>query len=312
MDFQFTAAETARICSLLEAAGLPFIELGHGAGLGASEAGWGLAAETDEAYTKAAAETLQRAHWGMFSLPGVATPEQIARAANQGMKFLRVGITWGQTDAAEPLLREASNQGLLVFANFLKSHQVPAEDLALQADKALDFGADILYVVDSAGGMLPQEVAAYVKAIKKRHPSHPVGFHGHDNLGLGVANALAAVQAGASYVDACLQGIGRSGGNASTEQLLCVLRRSGYQISADLGRLLSLDEAQIPQRLDALQILSGLARVHSQHLPQILEQAEAAGLAPQQFLLAFAEEAELARSGEEVAQAARRLAERLR
>src|SRR5205823_1479586 len=81
IDFQFTARDTELICRELERAGFDLIEVGHGIGLGADEAGKGDAAESDESYMRAAASALERARWGMFCIPGIATLRHLDLAA---------------------------------------------------------------------------------------------------------------------------------------------------------------------------------------------------------------------------------------
>ena len=68
INFQFTARDTAIIAGKLDEAEFELIEIGHGVGLGASEAGYGQAAETDEGYMEAAASAVKRAKWGMFCI----------------------------------------------------------------------------------------------------------------------------------------------------------------------------------------------------------------------------------------------------
>src|SRR5207249_2088921 len=119
------------------------------------------------------------------------------------------------------------------------------------------YGADIVCVVDSAGGMMPEDVHAYIQAMRSTIDV-PVGFHGHDNLSLGIANVLAAIDAGATYVDSTLRGMGRGGGNAQTEVLVTVLKKRGIDLGVDINRLMDLSDRIIRPLMPA----GGLYPIH--------------------------------------------------
>ena len=241
IDFQFTAADTATLCRELERAGVGLIEIGHGIGLGASEAGHGLAAETDEPYMRAAADTLRRAKWGMFCIPGVATLAHVDRAAEYGMGFIRVGTNVSAVEQSEPFIARARKHGLRVTANFMKSYATDPAAFAEKASLSQRFGSEAVYVVDSAGGMLPGDVERYFKAVRDRCDI-PLGFHGHNNLGLALANSLRAVELGAVIVDTSLQGIGRSAGNTPTEVFVALMERVGIRLGIDPLQVMDVGE----------------------------------------------------------------------
>ncbi|MCK5557153.1 MAG: 4-hydroxy-2-oxovalerate aldolase, partial [Candidatus Hydrogenedentes bacterium] len=226
IDFQFTVRETAEVCAGLEQAGFRRLEVGHGLGLGASAMGHGRAAATDTEYLEAARAAAPTARIGMFFIPGIGTRSDMADAKKRGLDFIRIGTNVSETDTGEEYVKFAKDIGLEVSFNFMKSYAKSPGELVKIAEKTRQWGADVLTVVDSAGGMLPSEVAAYVKLLSKRTGS-TIGFHGHNNLDLAVANNVAALEAGASVVDCSLQGIGRSAGNAQTETMVLVLEKMG-------------------------------------------------------------------------------------
>jgi len=293
IDFQFTERDTMIIAAALENAGIDLIEIGHGVGLNASAAGKGVAAATDEAYLRAAARTLKRARWGMFFIPGIGRHEDLEMAADYGMHFVRVGTNASEVDQSREYIEHAKRLGLFVSANLMKSYTMPPAELAEQGSLSAQFGADLVCVVDSAGGMMPEDVRAYISAMRAG-VDVPVGFHGHDNLSLGVANVLAAIDAGATYVDSTLRGMGRGGGNPATEVLVTVLKKRGLDLGVDLNRLMDLSERIIKPMLpssglDPIDITSGYAQFHSSYLKTILKYADAYEVDPRDLIVAVCE-----------------------
>jgi 4-hydroxy-2-oxovalerate aldolase len=289
VDFQFTAEDTAVIAAGLEAAGIGWIEIGHGLGMHAAEAGKGAAAASDEAYLRAAAQTLRRAKWGMFFIPGIGRREYLDLAADCGMSFVRVGANAPEIERTEPFVAHARARGLHVSVNLMKSYAVPPERLVELSRMAESYGADVVSLVDSAGTMLPHDVRRYIGRMKEAL-SVDVGFHGHDNLALGMANVLAAIEEGATVVDTTLQGIGRGGGNPVTEILVAILHKQGVETGIDLNRLMDLSERVVQPLLkgkghDALNITSGYAGFHSSALQMILEQADRFRVDPRELIV---------------------------
>lgn len=267
IDFQFTAADTATIGAALETIGFRWIEVGHGLGLNASQAGKGLAAATDEEYMEAAAEALDQAKWGMFFIPGIGREEDIRLAADYGMSFVRIGTNVTETAQAEPYIALAKGLGLVVSYNAMKSYAVSPIEFGAVVAKVHGWGADIACLVDSAGSMDPDSVAAYLQAAKAQSAS-PLGFHGHDNLSLAMANTLRAIEEGAVLVDSSLQGMGRSAGNAVTEVLVAILQRREALPHIDLKAAMDVGQGLIQPLLgkrgvDPMAITGGLAKFHS-------------------------------------------------
>lgn len=273
VNYSFTSADTSIICHELEAAGFEFIEVGHGVGLRASLKGYGAAAATDEEYMVAAKEALTNTKWGMFCIPGIAEIEDIDLAAKHGMGFVRIGTNVTDIEKSEPFIKKAKSYGMFVTANYMKSYALSPEKFAEKVKLSEKYGVDVVYVVDSAGGMFPEDVRKYIEAIRKVS-NIPLGFHGHDNLGLAIANSLEAVHLGVDFVDTSLQGLGRSAGNASTEILISSLKKKGYDLNLDLFKILDLGQRYIQPILNRkgqmpLDIISGYADFHSSYMPHI-------------------------------------------
>lgn len=293
IDFQFTAEDTALIASTLESAGVPLIEIGHGLGLGAARAGKGEQAATDEDYLRAAAAALKTSRFGAFFIPGIGTETDLERAADCGAHFIRIGANVTELAQARPFIQKARDLGLAVSCNLMKSYAVPPQTFGDYGQMAEDFGAHVLCLVDSAGGMLPDDVRAYLEAARQRCALR-LGFHGHNNLSMAVANALAAYDAGATVLDASLQGMGRSEGNAVTEILVAILQKRGLLTEIDVNALLDASGAFIRPLLhnkgySGLGITSGRAKFHSSFLGRVLATAREFGVDPRDLILRVSE-----------------------
>jgi 4-hydroxy-2-oxovalerate aldolase len=274
----------------LEGVGLMLIEVGHGVGLGASEKGLGVAAETDEAYMKATAGVIREAEWGMFCIPGIATLEHIDLAASYGMDFVRIGTNVEDYAKSKPFIERAKKHGMFVCSNFMKSYVCKPEEFAHYAAEAEKFGSDVIYIVDSAGGMFPDDLARYVGAIRERSSTMRLGFHGHNNLGMGVANALKAAQLGIEIIDTSLQGFGRSAGNTPTEQFLCGLIRYGIDMDIDPVAVMNIAEKyiqpMIPTKgISSVDMVAGLALFHSSYMPVIEKYATQYRVDPRKLII---------------------------
>ena len=277
IDFQFTAQDTTTIAGALEAVGFRWIEIGHGLGLNASASGHGVAGATDEQYLDAAASALTKARWGMFFIPGIGRAENLRLAARYKMHFVRIGTDITRLSQAESFIKQAKDLGMLVAYNGMKSYAISAEQWGRSAAQAAAWGADIVCLVDSAGSMEPEEISQYLRAAKSQS-SVPLGFHGHDNLSLAMANTLRAVEEGAVMVDSSLQGMGRSAGNAVTEVLVAILQRRGLLSGVDMKGVLDVGVGLIRPLLhqagiDPTAVIGGQAKFHSSFSPKVARYA---------------------------------------
>lgn len=293
IDFQFTAEDTALLVSTLDSAGIRLIEVGHGMGLGAARAGHGEQPCSDRDYLRVAANASPAASVGAFFIPGIGTTDDLRLAAGEGAGFVRIGTNITELASAEPFIAEAKRLGLQVFANLMKSYAVPAAEWGECARQAAEFGADVVCLVDSAGAMLPKDVAAYLWKACGRTDVR-LAFHGHDNLCLATANALAAVERGACVVDASLQGLGRSEGNAATEVLAAVLEKRGLLEGVDVNGLLDISEAFVRPLLrqggrSGVGVTAGRARFHSSFLGRAMQAASQHGVDARDVILGLSE-----------------------
>lgn len=295
IDFQFSAGETNLIARRLDELGFPLIEVGHGIGMGASAKGMGTAAASDEEYMLAAADAVTDNKWGMFCIPGVAELDQIDVAAAHGMDFIRIGCEVDDAADARPYIEKARKLGLFVFSNLLKSYAVDRDYFVSQARRCTEYGAQCVYIVDSAGGMLPKEIGLLAAALRDGIQDVKLGFHGHHNLGMGVANALAGAELGFEVVDTSMQGLGRSAGNTPTEQFVAALIRAGYRVPYDPIDIMQAAEEMVRPLLrdpgiNSLDLTAGLALFHSSYMTRILKVAKAHRIDPRRLILAVCEQ----------------------
>ncbi len=293
IDFQFDYKDTAVIAKMLETSGVKYIEIGHGIGMNASQSGLGMAASTDEEYLKAAMENLSKAKFGMFFIPGIGRIEDIDLAADYGMDFIRIGTNVTETDNAEKFIKYAKKKDMLIASNLMKSYTLSPSEALKNAKNVADWGADIVTIVDSAGGMLPNEVSSYITTLRDNLDCR-IGFHGHNNFYLAIGNTLAAIESGATIVDTTLQGMGRSAGNAPTEIILLILKKIGYQTNIDMKKIFEIGENFIrpimkKQGFGPIDVISGYAQFHSKFTDTIFQVAKKTGVDPLDLIVKVSE-----------------------
>ncbi|MFH7339657.1 4-hydroxy-2-oxovalerate aldolase [Streptomyces sp. KHY 26] len=268
-----------------DAAGVPVVEVGHGNGLGASSLQVGRAAVPDDLMLSTVREALQHSRMAVFLLPGWGTSDDLRRALRHGADVVRVGVHCTEGSLAERHLGFLAEQGAEAHCVLMMSHMASPAELAENAARVVGYGARAVGIMDSAGHFLPDDVGERIGAIRAA-VDVPVIFHGHNNLGMAVANSVAAAQAGAGIIDGCARGFGAGAGNTQLEVLVPVLERTGFHTGIDLYALLDAAEfaehelMPAPPVTGSLSIVSGLAGVFSGFKHQVLEQARRAGVDP--------------------------------
>lgn len=282
IDYQFNVEDTFIVARGLSQAGIRHIEVGHGLGLNAQNVGKGSAAISDSQYISTARAAVKgESLIGSFFIPGIGTEDSLRAAADAGLDFVRLGIDVDEYMKLEPFTQLAKSLGLEVWGNMMKSYIVPPEKFGDIARRVGEGGVDVVALVDSAGGMTPDDVQAYTEACVER-TDIPLAFHGHNNLTLAVANCLRFVQVGGRYVDGSLAGLGRSGGNAATELLASLLAPRGLLSKPiDWEYLIQFADAvmafMVPfhSRHRSVEIATGLNYFHSSFSAIIEEAANA-------------------------------------
>lgn len=275
IDFQFDKNQTADITKGLHSLGFDFIEVGHGLGLGAwNNPNAGLSKENDETYIRAAKQAAPNASIGVFFIPGIGNKDDMGKAIENGIDFIRIGNNIDTFRNARTFAEYAKSKGLFVAINLMKSYGVKSYEFTKIA-KEIDSWqlADVIYLVDSAGCMMPDEVFEYIDRTHEKVAT-PIGFHGHNNLSLGIANTLQAVNAGATYIDTCIRGMGRSAGNAQTEIMIYILQKMGLSpIDTEIYKFYEFANKYIVPLMPHIQGLSdeeihiGISKFHSSYSP---------------------------------------------
>ncbi|MFH8366087.1 4-hydroxy-2-oxovalerate aldolase [Streptomyces sp. NPDC018031] len=268
-----------------DAAGVPVVEVGHGNGLGASSLQVGRAAVSDDLMLSTVREALRNSRMGVFMLPGWGTSDHLRKAIAHGADVIRIGVHCTETSLAERHLGFLREEGADAHCVLMMSHMATPAELAEHAAVVVGYGARAVGIMDSAGHFLPADVTERIGAIAGA-VDVPVIFHGHNNLGMAVANSVAAAQAGAGIIDGCARGFGAGAGNTQLEVLVPVLERTGFRTGIDLYGL--LDAAEFAERelmpappvTGSLSIVSGLAGVFSGFKHQVLELSGRAGVDP--------------------------------
>jgi 4-hydroxy 2-oxovalerate aldolase len=271
MRHRFSVEQVAAIAQALDDAGVPVIEVTHGDGLGGSSLQYGFSRTSEMNLIAAAREVCKQARIAALLLPGVGTLKDLKEAVSSGVQIVRIATQCTEADISEEHFAMAKELGLEAIGFLMMAHMRPPAELAAQARLMEAYGADCVYIVDSAGAMLPQDAYSRVQALKESLTCQ-VGFHAHNNLGLALGNSLAALDAGADQLDGCLRGLGAGAGNAPTEVLAVVLEKMGRNPGLDVYKLMDAAEyiiaplmpyEPLPNR-DALSI--GYAGVYSTFL----------------------------------------------
>lgn len=219
------------------------IEMGNAKGLGATEKG--IAAPiSDEAYLNLIKPYLSKADIGMFLNAKRYDARNVAMAADKGISFLRIGADAGDGAKTYSVIEDVKKHGITARYSLMKAYLLSPEELAEEAAQLEAHGLDEITIMDSAGTMMPQDVAQYVKAMKERLHI-PVGFHCHNNMGLSSANALAAYENGVDILDCCLLGMARSAGNLPTEIAVALMHMNGVAQDVDLYKLLDFEDKEL-------------------------------------------------------------------
>jgi 4-hydroxy 2-oxovalerate aldolase len=278
---QLSAEQVEAVVTALDAAGVPVIEVSHGDGLGGSSFTYGFSATPERNLIATAVASARRATIAALLLPGVGTAEDIHAAADLGIGIARIATHCTEADISIQHFGIARQLGLETVGFLMMSHSQPPEVLSEQAKIMVEAGCQCVYVVDSAGALVPQGVARRVSAVVDAvGGTAQVGFHGHENLACGVANSLAAIEAGAVQIDGSTRRMGAGAGNTPTEALAAVLEEMG--VRTGLNAMALADAAEEAVRpimtgectLDRMALVMGYTGVYSSFLKHAAMAAE--------------------------------------
>lgn len=270
---QISTEQMIRIATALDAAGVPLIEVTHGDGLGGTSVNYGFPAHSDEEYLRAVIPKLKRAKVSALLLPGIGTVDHLKMATDCGVSTIRVATHCTEADVSEQHISAARKLGVDTVGFLMMAHMIDTEGLVRQAKLMESFGANCIYCTDSAGYMLPDDVTSRINALRKAlQPETEVGFHGHHNMAMGIANSLAAIEAGANRIDGSAAGLGAGAGNTPLEVFNAVCHRMGIETGVDVFKLMDVAEDLVvpmmddPVRIDRDALILGYAGVYSSFL----------------------------------------------
>jgi 4-hydroxy 2-oxovalerate aldolase len=290
VSHQFSCEQVSALAAGLDRAGVDRIEVGHGDGLGGSSIQYGYSAATDDELLEAAASAIEHSTLMVLVVPGIGTVRDLQRARDRGAGAVRVATHCTEADIAQQHIEWARAHDMRAMAFLMMAHMLEPEGLAEQAKLMESYGAEVVYITDSAGALVPRSARERVAALREALDCE-VGFHAHNNLGCAVGNALAAVEAGATWLDGSLRGLGAGAGNAQLEVLVAALERSGHTTAADLFALVDLaEEVAAPmmpraQVIDRGSLLIGYAGVYSSFLLHTERAAQKYGVDSKDVLL---------------------------
>jgi 4-hydroxy 2-oxovalerate aldolase len=290
LSHQFVAEQVARVAKGLDEAGVEVIEVSHGDGLGGSTINYGFSKQPEEEWLKAASSVINKGKLAVLLLPGIGTKEDLKVAGDFGAKVARIATHVTEADISEQHIGLAKKMGMKTVGFLMMAHMAPPEKLAEQGKLMESYGADVVYVTDSAGALIPSTVRERIRALRNAIKVE-VGFHGHNNLSLAVANSIAAIEEGARWIDGCTCGMGAGSGNTSTEVLVAVLDKMGYETSIDLWKIMDVAEELVkpimlkPVRIGKASLTMGYAGVYSSFLLHAEKAAEQFGVDARDILV---------------------------
>ena len=283
---QLTTEQITAYAGAANAAGVPIVEVGHGNGLGASSLQVGQSRTDDKSALEAARKALTTSKLGVHVIPGFATiKKDLHSALDIGVDVFRIASHCTEADVTERHISYIREHGREVYGVLMMSHMATVDILVEEASKMQAYGAEALIIMDSAGAYLPPDVTARISALVDAL-NIPVGFHGHNNLGMAIANSIAAVDAGASIIDGTARGFGAGAGNTQLETLIAVFDKLGINTGVDLYKILDAGDVAEKQLIESLptissvSIVSGLSGVFSGYVKPVNRIAAEYGLDP--------------------------------
>ncbi|MGE0811412.1 MAG: 4-hydroxy-2-oxovalerate aldolase [Immundisolibacter sp.] len=289
---QITLEQMTAIASALDEAGVPMIEVTHGDGLDGTSINYGFGLHTDEEYLKATVPHLKQAKVSCLLVPGIGTVDGLRMAADLGVSSIRVATHCTEADCGEQHIGLARKLNLDAVGFLMMAHMASPEKLLEQAKLFESYGATCIYVTDSAGYMLPDDVTAKVGLLRANlAPNVELGFHAHNNLSMSVANSLAAIEAGANRIDGSAAGLGAGAGNTPLETLVAVCDRLKIDTGVSLYKIMDVAEDIVrpimdqPVRVDRDSLSLGYAGTYSTFLLHAKRFSERYGISVRDLLV---------------------------
>ncbi|MBK5458095.1 4-hydroxy-2-oxovalerate aldolase [Peribacillus sp. TH16] len=290
MAHQYTEEQVRKVTRALDDAGMHYIEVSHGDGLGGSTLQYGRSLVDEMKLIEAAVEESKQSKIAVLLLPGIGTVHDLKQAHDIGAGLVRVATHVTEADVSSQHISMAREFGMETLGFLMMAHMAPVEKLVEQAKLMESYGAQAVYVTDSAGALLPDQVRERISALRESLDIE-IGFHGHNNLSVAVANTLVAIEEGATRLDGSIRCLGAGAGNTQTEVLLAVLDRMGIQVGIDLYKMMDVAEDVVGPLLPRAQEINkgsltlGYAGVYSSFLLHAERASKRFGLDPRDILM---------------------------
>lgn len=290
VSHSLTAEKMAELAAKIDETGVDSIEFGHGNGLAGSSFQYGFAACSDMEYIKAVAKVVKKSKLSIIIIPGIGTRDELEIARDYGVKIARFATQITEADIAEEHIKMAKKLGFETRSVLACASVISVEDTVRQAQLIESYGGEAVILSDGAGYMLPEQVYERINAIRK-NVAIPVGLHAHNNLQLAVANALAAVDAGATHIDVSLKGFGAGAGNCPSEVFIAVCNRKGIRTGVDLFSTMDVGSKYLkplmlrPMELDNDRLMLGYAGCYSSFVLFAQRAGEKYGVDPREIIL---------------------------
>ena len=289
---QISLTDMVNLATALDEAGVPLIEVTHGDGLGGNSVNYGFAAHSDEEYLSTVIPLMKQAKISALLLPGIGTVDHLRMAHELGVSTIRVAAQCTEADVTEQHITLSRKLGLDTVGFLMMAHMLEPKALLAQARLMESYGANCIYCTDSAGYMLQDDVFDRISVLRDGlKPETQIGFHGHHNLALGVANSLTAVEAGADRIDGSAAGLGAGAGNTPLEVFNAIATRMGAITDVDVFKLMAVAEEIVvpmmdqPIRVDRDSLVLGYAGVYSSFLLHAKRAAKKYGVRSEAILL---------------------------
>lgn len=290
MKHSFTIEQVREVAEGLDRAGMEYFEVSHGDGLGGSSLQYGFSKVNELDLIEVAADVCRIAKISVLLLPGIGIKEDLVAAVHAGAKMVRVATHVTEADVAKQHIELGRKLGLKTVGFLMMAHMVPVGKLVEQAKLLESYGAEIVYATDSAGALLPHEVKERIGALRQ-NLSCEIGFHAHNNLSLAMANSIAAVEAGATYIDGSLRCLGAGSGNTQTEVMVAVFERLGYRTDVELYPIMDVANKVVakfmlrPQEITGSSLIMGYSGVYSSFLLHTQDAAKKFGVDERDILV---------------------------
>jgi 4-hydroxy-2-oxovalerate/4-hydroxy-2-oxohexanoate aldolase len=289
---QMTIEQMVSVATALDDAGVPLIQVTHGGGLGGNSLQHGFALHSNEEYLRAVVPKMKQARVSVLLIPGLGTMKELQSAFDCGARSVHVATHCTEADTSPQHIAFARKLGMDTTGFLMMAHLNDPEGLAQQGKLMESYGAQTVYITDSAGYMLPADVKARVAALRAvLKPETEIGFHGHHNMGMGIANSIAAIEEGASRIDASVAGLGAGAGNTPLEVFVAVCERMGIETGCDLFKLMDLaEDIVVPLmehmvRVDRASLTLGYAGVYSTFLLHAKRASDRFGVSARDILI---------------------------